>query len=138
MNEKDFTEMINKAFIPFLKDLGFIMDSQNISGKFYKVSFSDSTHKVNIAYEPSEKERLFVVIFRINSPLSEFDNRSKSPSLSNLNSLFMNQISTDQRVLNDEYFKNIEIKDEDGKLMLKTAKELRLVLPKYLDSLKLK
>jgi hypothetical protein len=44
----------------------------------------------------------------------------------------MNCVSNEERTANEAMFKYIVVRDEEEKLMLKFAKELRLVLPKYL------
>jgi hypothetical protein len=56
----------------------------------------------------------------------------KTPRLSDLNSRYMNTVSSEERAANEAAFKSVEARDEEEKLLLKSAKELCLVLPKYL------
>ena len=62
------------------------------------------------------------------------DDRLKTPRLCDLNSRYMNTVTSEERAANDAAFKSVVALDEEERLLLKSAKELRLVLPKYLAS----
>lgn len=133
MNGQDFLRIANEAFVPFLKGLGFVMDEPSISGRFYRVSFTGSAHVVSVSYEPGD-EALFVLVFRReNGELSDIDDRLKTPRLSDLNIRYMQKVTAEERSINDAFFKSVITQDNQEYLLLKAAKELRLVLPKYLQ-----
>jgi hypothetical protein len=48
----------------------------------------------------------------------------------------MNTITKTERAANDLAFKSVSAKDPEERQLLKAAKELRLVLPKYLGASK--
>ncbi len=134
MNGQDFLRIANEAFVPFLKGLGFVMDEPSISGRFYRVSFTGSAHAVSVSYEPGD-DALFVMVFgRKNGELSDIDDRTETPRLADLNSRYMATITNEERAENERAFESVAANDKEERLLLKAAKELRLVLPKYLRS----
>jgi hypothetical protein len=133
MNGQEFMRTITDAFAPFLTHLGFSMDSPSISGRYYRASFSSPRHTVSVSYEPGD-HALFVMVFcRENGQLSSVDDRKRTPRLSDLNSRYMHTISEKERAANKLMFPNTPIRDDEERLLLKSAKELSLVLPKYLS-----
>ena len=132
MNGQDFLRIASEAFAPTLKGLGFSMDTPSITGRLYRVSFTGPKHSVSVSFEPGD-EAFFVLVFsREHGELSDMDDRLKTPRLSDLNSRYMNTVSREERAANEAVFKSVMARDEEEKLLVKSAKELRLVLPKYL------
>jgi hypothetical protein len=64
--------------------------------------------------------------------LSEIDDRTKTPRLSDLNSQFMNAVTGEERAANLVAFASLMPRDKEERALLKSAKELHLVLSKYL------
>ncbi|MCI0557993.1 MAG: hypothetical protein MN733_05820 [Nitrososphaera sp.] len=134
MNGQDFMRVIHDAFEPFLVALGFSMDIPSISGRFYRVSFSNPKNAVSVSYEPGDNA-LFVLVFsREKGELSDIDDRAKTPRLADLNSRYMHLVSNDERAVNELFFQPVVVRDQEERLLLKCAKELRLVLPRYLNT----
>ena len=134
MNGQDFLRITNEAFAPFLEKLGFAMDDPSISGRYYRASFISHSHSVSISYEPGD-EAFFVIVFsRKNGELSDIDDRMESPRLADLNSRYMAAITNEERVENEAVFESIKVNDKEERVLLKAAKELRLVLPRHLHS----
>jgi len=135
MNGQDFQRITSAAFEPFLKELGYLTDNISISGRFYRVFYKAHKNVISVSYEPSDRA-LFVMIFTRNGDeLSDIDDTASTPRLSDLNSRFMHTVSVEKRKENENYFKSISACDDDERLLLKCAKELRLVLPCYLNSI---
>lgn len=134
MNGQDFLRIAHEAFEPFLKELGFSMDEPSISGRYYRASFTASSNAVSVSYEPGDNA-LFVMVFgRKNGQLSDIDNRTETPRLADLNNRYMATVTQVERVANEKAFDTVMVHDQEERLLLKTAKELRLVLPQYLRS----
>ena len=132
MNGQEFLRVCTAAFAPFLRELGFLMDSPSISGRFYRVNFTAAAHAVSVSYEPGD-EALFVIVFgRENGELTDIDDRLKTPRLADLNARYMPNITSEERAANEAVFASVETRGKEESTLLKTAKELRLVLPKYL------
>jgi hypothetical protein len=132
MSGQDFLRIVNEAFAPWLKELGFSMDTPSISGRLYRASFAGQKHSVSVSFEPGDDAFFILVFSRENGQLSSWDDRLKTPRLSDLNSRYMNTVSSEERVANEDAFKSIAARDEAEKFLLKSAKEIRLVLPRYL------
>jgi hypothetical protein len=132
MNGQDFLRLANEAFGPFLKELGFSMDAPSISGRLYRASFNGPKHSVSVSFEPGDNAFFVLVFSRANGELSEMDDRLKTPRLSDLNSHYMNMVSSEERAANESAFQSVVARDAEEGVLLKSAKELRLVLPKYL------
>lgn len=132
MNDRNFIRLVREAFDPFLRGLGFVMDTPSISGREYCVSFSSQAHSVQIAFEPGDNA-LFIFVFRCQKgALSDIDDTTATPRLADLNKRFMSEVTADELAENQKFFALIQTNDEEECLVLKAAKELRLVLPKYL------
>jgi hypothetical protein len=136
MNGQDFMRITNAAFMPFLTKLGFELDEPSVSGRYYRTSFTDSSHAVSVSYEPGDNA-LFVIVFsKNNGELSDIDDPTKTLRLADLNSRYMSAVRADERAENEAFFRSIEAKNGEERAVLKAAKELRLVLPRYLDNSK--
>jgi hypothetical protein len=132
MNGLDFFRIVEEAFAPFLTELGFSMDAPSISGRLYLARFNNKTHSVNISFEPGDKAFLVLVFTREHGKLSDMDDRIRTPRLADLNSRYIQKISSEERTANETVFRSIHANDNEERLLLKHAKELRLVLPRYL------
>jgi hypothetical protein len=132
MNGLGFFRMIDEAFAPFLMQLGFSMESPRISGRLYGASFSNETHSVNISFEPGDERFLILVFTKGNGKLSDIDDRVETPRLADLNSRYMQELTHEERRVNETVFKSVLAHDGQERLLLKCAEELRLVLPRHL------
>ena len=107
------------------------MDTPSISGRVYRGSFTGPKHSVSVSFEPGD-EAFFVLVFsREDGKLSDMDDRLKTPRLSDLNSRYMNGVRSEDRAANESFFQSIVARDQEERALLRSAKELRLVLPKY-------
>jgi hypothetical protein len=62
MNGQDFLRICNTVYAPFLKELGFSMNTPAINGRFYSVAFTGASHAISLSCEPGD-EAFFVMIF---------------------------------------------------------------------------
>lgn len=132
MSGPGFLRIVRAGFAPFLAELGFTMDSSCVSGRLYRATFTSPKAVVSVSYEPGD-EVLFVMVFRRqDGVLSDIDDRSNTPRLTDLNMRYMHTITKEERLANEALFGTIEPRDKEERSLLKAAKELRLVLPKYL------
>lgn len=134
MNGQDFLRVIQDAVEPFLMTLGYSMEAPSISGRFYRASFSGSKNVVSLSYEPGDNVLFIFILSRENGELSDIDDRTKTPRLADLNARYMPLISNTERAANEIFFQNVVVKDQEEWQLLKCAKELRLVLPRYLSA----
>jgi len=133
MNGLGFFRIIEAAFAPLLAHLGFSMDRPRISGRVYSASFSNQRCSVNVSFEPGDERLLVLVFTKEDGKLSDIDDRAKTPRLADLNRRYMRQVLLQERTANENAFKSISADDTQERLLLKYAKELRLVLPRHLS-----
>ena len=132
MDGQGFCRVMQDAFVPFLARFGFNENAPDISGRLYDATFTSPSHLVSISYEPGD-DAFFVMVFsRCDGRLSNIDDRSKTPRLEDLNKRYMNSISSEDRRKSELEFAEVVVRDDVERRLLKFAKELRLVLPKYL------
>ena len=132
MTGPGFERLVRQAFAPFLARLGLTMGAPSISGRLYRVHFTSSTHMVSVSYEPGEGQLLITVSSVSANLLSDYDDPAKTPRLSDLNGRYMKLVTDEERVASDDAFSSIVAEDEDELRLLKSARELCLVLPRYL------
>lgn len=132
MNGLGFFRIVDEAFAPFLTELGFELEPPSISGRMYSARFDSKTHAIDLSFEPGDRTLFVMVLTRENGEFSNIDDRAKTPRLSDLNVRYMGQINDDERASNENFFRSIAPHDSDERLLVKAAKELRFVLPKYL------
>lgn len=134
MKSQEFLRIVHEAFKPFLKDLGFTMDEPSVSGRFYCADFNSNNHQVSVSYELGDNALFVMVGESFQGKFTDIDDREKTPRLSDLNSRYMATITQSERKNNEKAFEGIVVHDSEERRLLKAAKELRLVLPKYLHS----
>lgn len=132
MNGQDFLRVVNEAFAPFLEQLGFVKGEHSISGRFYRVDFKGPHHQVSVSYEPEDNAIFVIVGESRDGKFVDIDDTTRTPRLSDLNARYMRKVTAEERAANEAAFKSVVARDEEEKALLKCAKELRLVLPKYL------
>lgn len=132
MDGHGFLRVVREGFLPFLSNFGFQMGVPVASGKFYRVSFEGEGCVISIYYEPAEDYLLILILNNENGQVSDIDDRSKTLRLADLNRQYMPLVTKAGREKNEAFFDLVHVEDEEEKLLLKKAKELRLVLPLYL------
>jgi hypothetical protein len=132
MNGLCFFRIVDAAFAPFLSELGFEVEAPSLTGRMYRARFVSKTHSIDLSFEPGEGVLFVMVLTKECGKLSDIDDRAKTPRLSDLNSRFMHEIDGDERSTNENFFRSIAVQGNDERKLLKAAKELRLVLPRYL------
>lgn len=131
MNGNEFMAIVEQVYSPFLAKMGFSACRSSISGRSYRASFDRKDGTLWISYEPGEDFLLIVVLGR-GDGLTGIDDRRKAPRLSDLRQKYMRELTHDDFIDNERYFSGLSANDGRGELLMKAARELRLVLPPYL------
>lgn len=132
MDSFGFQRIVEHAFVPFLREIGFDFEGFSTSGRMYDADFVGSGHKVSISYEPGDWALFVFVLKRQGAGFSDIDDRSKTLRLTDLTSRYMSSVTTEEHHANAALFANITVEDDHERKLLKSAKDLCLVLPKYL------
>jgi hypothetical protein len=124
---------IVKSFYSFLEsEFGLNTTNETINGNaFYDVEYRDAQKVISISYENIE-DHLEVIVFKLqNGKMPDYDDKSKTLHLNQLNKLVMPKVDKTEMSSNAEYFSKYNAKDELERKLLKEAKELRLCLKHF-------
>jgi hypothetical protein len=132
MTGKRFQVLVQEAFNPFLIELGFTPDKPQLSGRYYRVKFIGDSHTLIVSLEPADAFFSIMLVRNDNYDLSTIDDPKKTPRLSDLNRMYMSEVTPDERATNESFFSAIKVEGQKERELLKCAKDLRLVLPRYL------
>jgi hypothetical protein len=130
-----FQSLIKQAFNPFLIEFGFKPEKPHLSGRYHRANFIGNSHTIIIYFEPGEAYLTAMLVKNDDYDLSSIDDPKKTPRVSDLNRIYMGKITPSERANNESFFSTIEVKDQNEQALLKLAKDLRLVLPRYLRTL---
>ena len=122
-----------KQFYSFLEtEFGFSKINEIINGNaFYDVEFRDKERIISISYENIE-DHLEVIVFLLqNGKMPDYDDKTKTLHLKQLNGMVMAKASKAEISLNAAYFAKYNANNEIQKKLLKDAKELRLCLKHF-------
>lgn len=132
---KEYIEVV-KQFYSFLEiEFDFKKVNETVNGNvFYDVEFKNKEKIVSISYENIE-DHLEVIVFMLqDGQIPDYDDKTKTWHLKQLNKLVMSKMSKEDIKVNAEYFVKYNVKNEIKQHILKGAKELRLCL-KYFNSI---
>ncbi len=119
-----------RLYYSFLEtEFGFSKINETINGNaFYDVEFQDEEKIISISYENLE-DHLEVIVFMLqNGQIPDYDDKTKTLRLKQLNRLMLSKASKEEINLNAQYFAKYKAENELGRKLLKEAKELRLCL----------
>jgi hypothetical protein len=122
-----------KLYYSFLEtEFGFRKSNETVNGNaYYDVEFTDNERIISVSYENIE-DHLEVIVFMLqNGKMPNYDDKTKTLHLKQLNRLVMTKASKEEINLNAEYFINYKAKNELERKLLKEAKELRLCLKHF-------
>ena len=108
------------------------MEVPSISGRHYRASFVAREHVVVVSFEPGDNYLLVLVYCVKHGKLSDVDDIASTPRLSDLNARYMGEVNGKERAMVDTAFEGIVAEDREERELVRSAKELCLVLPKYL------
>jgi hypothetical protein len=122
-----------KLYYSFLEtEFGFRKTNETVNGNaFYDVEFTNNERIVSVSYENIE-DHLEVIVFMLqNGKMPNYDDKTKTLHIKQLNKLVMAKANKEEINLNAEYFTNYKAKNELERKLLKEAKELRLCLKHF-------
>jgi len=121
---------IVKLFFAFLiTEFGFKQTKETENGNaFYDVEYWDAKIAVSVSYENIE-DYLQVLILKLkNGKLPDYDDKTHTLRLQELNRIVLSKIDKKEIEENNALFNKFESKDDLERRLLKSAKELRLIL----------
>lgn len=137
----DIVEVVELLFLPFLHDYGFTLVQARGSTAYGIATFKSDALTLYVECDFTNVSRCGcdVMICRNEATgLASIDDRSISPRMSDLNNAFASRVSPEARAENIEFFAQLSPELTANRSLEKVARELRLVLPLYLEDLRSK
>jgi len=132
VEDLEYIETVKLYYSYLETEFGFSKINETINGSaFYVVEFKDKERIISISYENIE-DHLEVIVFMLqNGKMPDYDDKTKTLHLKQLNGLVMAKASKEEINLNAEYFTKYNVKSELERKLLKEARELRLCLKHF-------
>jgi len=127
-----FVRIVNEAFVPLLSRLGFSSEAPVLRGRFNSASFLRKDYVVDVSYEPGDEAIIIMVLRRKDGKLSDIDDPANTVRLDTLKERYMHLVTREEFEEGNVAFGAVRATDPTEQLMVKSARELALVLPKYL------
>lgn len=131
MTGERFKYLVTQAFNSFLSDLGLRPEKIHLSGRYHRASFIGKEHTLIVSFELGDSY-LTAMLVQNDDDLVAIDDPQRTPRLDDLNSAYMGSVTSSERAENESFFSSIKAEDYNEKVLLKCAKDLRLVLPRHL------
>ena len=129
IDSSEYIKNVNTYFEFLVIEFDFILLKEKVRGNaFYDMQFKDNSRVVSISYENIEDYLLVTVFLLQNGEMPDYDDKTKTLHLKQLNRLIIAKASKEEINLNAEYFTKYIAKSELEIKLLKEAKELRLCL----------
>jgi len=117
-----------------ITEFRFKVSEEKIRGNaFYDVQYRDLKKVVSISYENIEDYLLVIVFMLQNGELLDYDDKTKTLHLNQLNAKVLSQVAKEEISVNNEHFLKFKSSNELERKLLKSAKELRLCLKHFGD-----
>lgn len=131
---KEYIRVVELFYSFLVSEFGFSKVNEAINGNaFYDIQFKGKENKtvVSISYENIEDHLEVIVFILQNGEIPDYDDKTKTLHLKQLNRLIMARASDEELNLNAACFIKYNAKNEIEQKLLKEAKELRLCLKHF-------
>jgi len=132
INSSEYLENVNDYFGFLITEFNFKLLEEKVRGNaFYDIQYKDNSMVISISYENIEGYLLVTVFMLQNGEMPDYDDKTKTLHLKQLNRLVIVKASKEEINLNAEYFAKYNAKNELERKLLKEAKGLRLCLKNF-------
>jgi sensor histidine kinase YesM len=132
IESSEYIKTVNDYFGFLITEFNFKFLEEKVKGNaFYDIQYKDSSRVISISYENIEGYLLVIVFMLQNGEMPDYDDKTKTLHLKQLNRLVIAKASKEEIISNAECFVKYKAKNEFDRKLLKEAKELRLCLAKF-------
>ena len=129
IESNQYIKTVKNYFAFLITEFDYKLSEEKIRGNaFYDMQYTDKARVVSISYENIEDYLLVTVFMLQNGEMPDYDDKTKTLHLRELNRLVIVKSSKEDINLNAAYFTKYNTKNELERKLLKEAKELRLYL----------
>ena len=134
IEEERFTDIVTRTFSFLVTEFGFELSKKTTNGNmFFDIEYTDKRKAISISLETIENY-IRVILFKLeNGKRSDYDDMTKTFHLNQLNDKLLKNLDSAEFEQNNKHFDSFEPMDEIEKMILKSAKDLRLCL-KHIDN----
>jgi hypothetical protein len=126
---KIYIEIVKLFFSFLVNEFGFIQTKETENGNaFYDVEYKDVERVISISYENVEDYLQVIVFILKNGKLPDYDDKLYTLHLGELNKIILSKIDKKDIEENNILFNEVEANNSLERKLLKSAKELRLIL----------
>ncbi|MBD3842023.1 MAG: hypothetical protein IE909_09100 [Campylobacterales bacterium] len=129
IDPKKYIEIVKVFFSFLIIEFDFIQTREVENGNsFYDIEYRDTQRAISISYENIE-DYLQVIVFKLkNGELPDYDDKTRTLHLNELNKKVLSIIDKKEIEENNANFNKLDKNEELERKLLKSAKELRLIL----------
>lgn len=132
IDSNEYIKNVTDYFGFLIPEFNFKLLEEKVRGNaFYDIQYKDNSRVISISYENIEDYLLVTVFMLQNGEMPDYDDKTKTLHLKQLNRLVIAKASKEEINLNAEYFAKYNAKNELERKLLKEAKELRLCLKNF-------
>lgn len=132
IDSSEYIKNVNDYFGFLIAEFDFKLLKEKIRGNaFYDMQYKDNSRVVSISYENIEDYFLVVIFILQDGEMPDYEDKSKTLHLKQLNKLVIAKVNKEEINLNSEYFAKYNSRNELERKMLKEAKDLRLCLKHF-------
>ena len=129
ITSEKYIAFVKETFSYLIDELDYEVGNIKINGNiFYDVEFKKTNKVISISLETLENYPRVIIFNSDGRILSDYDNRTKTIHLNELTKEILPNLEKINFELNEKYFEKFKPETETEKLILKSAKELRICL----------
>jgi len=130
IEEEKFMDSVARTFKFLETEFQFVLFRKTTNGNiFYDVEYTDNKSKIiSISFETIENYVRVIMFTTHKEKRSGYDDNTKTFHLNKLTDKLLKTLDKTEFENNNRHFKDFEAKDEIEKMLLKSAKDLRLCL----------
>jgi hypothetical protein len=132
IDSKKYKKHVMNSFSFLETEFKMNFGGETIHGNaYFDIRYKDKEKVISISLEPIENY-FQVILYKLdNGKLPNYDDKTKTIHLDKLNKGILTKLDKKEFDENNKFFKDIELKSETEKLILKSAKDLRLCIKHY-------
>ena len=129
INGNQYIQKVEEYFSYLISEFVFILDKEKVKGNaFYYVWYKNASMIISINYENIEDYFQVIIFLLENGKMPEYDDKTKTLHLNILNADIISKIDKNKIDQNNQYFSKFSPTERIEKMVLKSARELRLCL----------
>ncbi len=134
INSEEYIAFVKRTFSFLESEFHLEFGNITVNGNaFYDIQYVDTEKVISISLENISNFYQVTLFILSEGKMPDYDDKTKTLHLNKLTKQFLKNIDKESLLENNQFFKEIEIKDETERMICKSAKDLRLCLHRDSD-----